>query len=108
MHWNGRRWHTLTIPANVYANTSNVVRDGRGGYWFGFAAILTGSTWTSEPIIETSGGFRRGIPHPGHYVLPAARERGEPELHHPASDALPIRHVDSEVQAGQRRPAWTS
>ena len=71
-----RRWHTLTIPDSVYANPSNVVRDGQGGYWFGFAAILTGSTWTSEPIIETSGAFGAvsRIPGTTSFLLPASVE----------------------------------
>jgi hypothetical protein len=64
-HWDGHHWHTLTIPDNVYANTSNVVPDGKGGYWFGDAAILTGSTWTSEPIIEATGGFGSVVRIPG-------------------------------------------
>jgi hypothetical protein len=55
MRWDGQHWHTMTIPDDVIANTSNVVPDGQGGYWFGGAAILTGSTWTSEPIIQATG-----------------------------------------------------
>jgi hypothetical protein len=65
LHWDGQHWRTVTIPDNVYANTSNVVRDGQGGYWFGEAAILTGSTWTSEPIIEVTGGFGSVVRIPG-------------------------------------------
>lgn len=65
LHWNGQHWHTLTIPATVDANTSNVARDGQGGYWFGPNAILTGSTWTSEPIIEITGGFSDVVRIPG-------------------------------------------
>jgi hypothetical protein len=76
LHWDGQHWHTLTIPDNVYADTSNVVRDGQGGYWFGFAAILTGSTWTSEPIIEATGGFASVVRIPGteSFLLPASVE----------------------------------
>ena len=85
MHWDGRHWHTLTIPANVDANTSNVVRDGRGGYWFGFAAILTGSTWTSEPIIETSGAFGAVFRIPGttSFLLPASVENPNSTIQQP-------------------------
>ena len=108
MHWDGQHWHTLAIPDDVFADTGNVVPDGQGGYWFGDAAILTGSTWTSEPTHRGHRRFRLRGPHPGHRVLPAARGRGEPQLHHPAANALPIRPVDSDVQAGERRPAWTS
>jgi len=64
-HWDGRRWHTLTVPGDVPANTSNVVPDGKGGYWFGDGAILTGSTWASEPAIEATGGFGSVVRVPG-------------------------------------------
>jgi hypothetical protein len=76
LHWDGQHWHTVTVPDNVYANTSNVVPDGRGGYWFGFAAILTGSTWTSEPIIENTGGFGDVFRIPGteSFLMPASVE----------------------------------
>ena len=68
-----------------------MVRDGRGGYWFGFAAILTGSSWTSEPIIETTGGFGAVFRIPGteSFLLPASVEN--PNSHHPAANALPFR-----------------
>jgi hypothetical protein len=65
MHWDGQHWHTLTIPNDVYANTRNVVPDGQGGYWFGDAAILTGSTWTSEPSIEATGALGSVVRIPG-------------------------------------------
>jgi hypothetical protein len=65
MHWDGQHWHTLAIPDDVYVNTSNVVPDGKGGYWFGGAAILTGSTWASEPTIEVTGGFASVVRIPG-------------------------------------------
>jgi hypothetical protein len=76
LHWDGQHWHTLTIPATVDANTSNVARDGQGGYWFGPNAILTGSTWTSEPIIEITGGFSDVVRIPGTQsaLLPAGVE----------------------------------
>jgi hypothetical protein len=65
LRWDGRHWHTQAIPDDVIASTSNVVADGRGGYWFGDAAILTGSTWTSEPAIEVTGGFGSLVRIPG-------------------------------------------
>ena len=65
MHWDGQHWHTQTIPGDVLANPSNVVPDGQGGYWFGGTAILTGSTWASEPGIGVSGGFGSMIRIPG-------------------------------------------
>lgn len=85
LHWDGQHWHTLTVPDNVYANTSNVVRDGRGGYWFGFAAILTGSSWTSEPIIETTGGFGAVFRIPGteSFLLPASVENPNSAIQQP-------------------------
>jgi hypothetical protein len=51
----GRRGEALAggvAPGDVIANTSNVVPDGKGGYWFGDAAILTGSTWASESFLQ--------------------------------------------------------
>jgi len=50
LHWDGQHWHTVTVPDNVDANTMNVVRNGKGGYWFGYAAMLTGNTWANEPF----------------------------------------------------------
>lgn len=57
LHWNGHRWLTQAMPASVVADPTNVVADGQGGYWFGSNAIMTGSTWTSVPTIEATGGF---------------------------------------------------
>jgi hypothetical protein len=56
-HWNGRRWQTLTAPAEFGPDSSNIVPDGEGGYWFGATAILTGSTWTSVPSPDITGAF---------------------------------------------------
>jgi hypothetical protein len=85
LHWDGQHWHTLAIPANVDANTSNVVRDGQGGYWFGFASILTGSTWTSEPIIEVTGGFASVVRIPGteSFLLPATVQNPNSTIQQP-------------------------
>jgi hypothetical protein len=84
-HWNGHHWHTLTIPDNVDANTSNVVPDGKGGYWLGEAAILTGSTWTSEPIIEATGGFGSVVRIPGtrSFLEPASVENSSSTIQRP-------------------------
>jgi hypothetical protein len=65
VHWDGRRWRALTIPADILADTGNVVPDGEGGYWFGDAAILTGDTWTSVPAIYATGGFGGVVRIPG-------------------------------------------
>jgi len=71
-HWNGQRWLTVTAPAEFGANTSNIVPDGEGGYWFGATAILTGSTWTSEPSPEITGEFGSVARIPGteSFLLP--------------------------------------
>jgi hypothetical protein len=72
-HWDGHRWHTLTTPSDVDAYTGNIVPDGKGGYWFGTLAIMTGSRWTSVPPIEISGGIGGLVRIPGteSFVLPA-------------------------------------
>jgi hypothetical protein len=73
-HWNGHHWHTMTTPSDVLANTGNVVADGKGGYWFGFGAILKGNRWTSEPPVEISGGLGSVVRIPGteSFLLPAS------------------------------------
>lgn len=53
LHWDGHHWHTVTAP--YYADPLNIVPDGKGGYWFGARAILTGSTWTAEQVPAFSG-----------------------------------------------------
>jgi hypothetical protein len=53
LHWDGHHWHTVTAP--YYADPFNIVPDGKGGYWFGAQAILTGSTWTAEQVPAFSG-----------------------------------------------------
>jgi hypothetical protein len=72
-HWDGRQWHTLTTPSELLPDTTNIVPDGKGGYWFGFGAILTGSTWTSEPSPEVSGalGFVVRIPGTESFLMGA-------------------------------------
>ncbi len=59
-HWNGQRWRTLAPPAELGADTTDIVPDGEGGYWFGQYAILTGNTWTSEPAGEIATGSLSG------------------------------------------------
>jgi hypothetical protein len=44
LHWDGRQWHTMTAPC--YADTADIVPDGKGGYWFG-----TGKPATERPTI---------------------------------------------------------
>jgi hypothetical protein len=63
LHWDGAHWHTVT--AAQYANPWNVTPDGKGGYWFGPQAILTGSTWTSKQTPEVTGGFGWVVRIPG-------------------------------------------
>jgi hypothetical protein len=65
LHWNGRSWQAQPIPDDVSANPANVVPDGQGGYWFGDQAILTGSTWTTEPPIDVGGGYGPLVRIPG-------------------------------------------
>ena len=85
MHWDGQHWHTLAIPGDVFADTGNVVRAGQGGYWFGDAAILTGSTWTSEPPIEATGGFGSVVRIPGteSFLQPAGVENTNSTIQQP-------------------------
>jgi|SRR5215469_9814602 len=70
-HWNGRHWRILTTP--FYADPTNVVPDGKGGYWFGFAAIRTGNRWRQEPEIAITGGLGPVVRIPGteSFLLPA-------------------------------------
>jgi hypothetical protein len=60
LHWDGQHWHTLSAP--YYGNAWNIVPDGKGGYWFGPQAILTGSTWTNEQVPGFTGSFG-GVTH---------------------------------------------
>jgi hypothetical protein len=55
LHWDGRHWHTVTAP--YYADPYDIVPDGKGGYWFGAQAILTGTKWTMEQVPGFTGGF---------------------------------------------------
>lgn len=55
LHWDGHRWRGLTVP--FYANPLNIVPDGKGGYWFGAQATLTGSKWTEKLVPGFAGSF---------------------------------------------------
>jgi hypothetical protein len=57
--WDGRKWYTVT--AVYYADPLDIVPDGKGGYWFGAQAILSGSTWTTEEVPGFTGGYG-GVP----------------------------------------------
>ena len=77
LHWDGRQWHTVTIP--WYAYTYSIAPDGKGGYWFGPQAILTGSTWTNVQIsglLDGSLGDVVRIPGTTSFLLPTAAEAG--------------------------------
>jgi hypothetical protein len=77
VHWNGHHWQTLTTPADLGPDTSNIVPDGKGGYWFGYSVILTGNTWTSEPpgeIATGSVGNVVRIPGTESFLLPGCAE----------------------------------
>jgi hypothetical protein len=78
LHWDGHQWHTVT--ASYGANTSGIAADGKGGYWFGPSAILTGSKWTNEQVPEFTGGYGPGvvrIPGTTSFLLSAAAETGK-------------------------------
>jgi len=62
-HWNGTQWQTVNPP--YYADPLDVVPDGKGGYWFGAQAILTGSTWTMEQVPGFTGGINGVTRIPG-------------------------------------------
>jgi hypothetical protein len=74
LHWDGRAWHSVT--GSYYADSGDIVADGKGGYWFGAQVILTGSTWTNEQVPEFSGGsgFVVRIPGTTSFLMPASVE----------------------------------
>ena len=63
LHWDGHHWHTVT--ATYYADPLHIVPDGKGGYWFGAQAILTGSTWTEQQFPAFGGSYDGMIRIPG-------------------------------------------
>jgi hypothetical protein len=84
LHWDGHQWHTITIP--WYANNYGITPDGKGGYWFGPTAILTGTTWTSVQIsglLDGSLGDIVRIPGTTSFVLPTATETATSSAQHP-------------------------
>jgi hypothetical protein len=87
LHWDGHLWHTVTVPtAPTYADPLNVVPDGKGGYWFGAQAMLTGSTWTSEQVsLGNGGGYAdvSRIPGTTSFLLPAGVETGSSSIEKP-------------------------
>jgi hypothetical protein len=83
LHWDGHQWHTMTAP--YYADTLNVVPDGKSGYWFGARAILTGSTWAMEQVPSSSGGYGgvTRIPGTPSFLLPAGVATGSSSTEKP-------------------------
>jgi hypothetical protein len=55
LHWDGRTWRTVSLP--YYADPTNVVPDGKGGYWFGAEAVVSGTTWTIEDVPGFTGDY---------------------------------------------------
>jgi hypothetical protein len=78
LHWDGHQWHAATIPA--YASTFSIVPNGKGGYWFGAEAILTGGKWTFEQVPAFTGSFggMTRIPGTTSFLLDAGVETGNP------------------------------
>jgi hypothetical protein len=76
LHWNGTRWHAIT--ATYFADPTNIVPDGQGGYWFGAQAILTAGTWTAEQVPAFNGGYgaMTRIRGTTSFLLPAGVETG--------------------------------
>jgi hypothetical protein len=76
LHWDGGQWHTVT--AIYYADPLDIVSDGKGGYWFGAQAILTGSNWTAEQVPAFTGGYGgvTRIPVTTSFLLNAGVETG--------------------------------
>jgi len=66
------------VTATYYADPLHIVPDGKGGYWFGAQAILTGSTWTAEQVPAFTGGFGGVTRMPGttSFLLNAGVEAG--------------------------------
>ncbi len=83
LHWNGHRW--LNVALSYYADPTEIVPDGKGGYWFGAQAILTGTTWTTEQVPGFDGGFGgvARIPGTTSFLLAAGVETGTPATERP-------------------------
>jgi hypothetical protein len=63
LHWDGHRWHTVAVPN--YGNIFDIVPDGKGGYWFGPAASLTGNGWVLRQEPAFTGGINGVTRIPG-------------------------------------------
>ena len=85
LHWSGDRWRTVTMPATNFADPTDIVPDGKGGYWFGPQAILTGNTWTAEQVPAFTGGFGgvTRIPGTTSFLLSAGVEMGSSSTEKP-------------------------
>jgi hypothetical protein len=83
LHWNGHHW--LNVALSSAANPGDIVPDGKGGYWFGPQAILTGTTWTSEQLPGIDGGFAglARIPGTTSFLLAGGVETGTPATERP-------------------------
>jgi hypothetical protein len=46
-YWNGQTWTTVTAPSGLAADSTDIIPDARGGYWFGPYVDWTGKTWIS-------------------------------------------------------------
>jgi len=71
LHWDGHQWRTVSLP--YYADPTNVVPDGKGGYWFGAEAVVSGTTWTIEDVPGFTGdyGYVTRIPGTTSFLLNA-------------------------------------
>jgi len=56
LHWDGHHWHVVKAADDVAADSSDIITDGQGGWWWGPFARLDGSTWTGVAIPEASAG----------------------------------------------------
>jgi hypothetical protein len=77
-HLASARSISRAFRAPYYADTLNVVPDGKSGYWFGARVILTGSTWAMEQVPSFSGGYGgvTRIPGTTSFLQPAGLATG--------------------------------
>jgi len=82
-HWDGKAWHAIT--GSYYADTLDIVPDGKGGYWFGAMTRLDGSTWTDETVPGFTGGFGgvTRIPGTASFLISASVLTGKPATQKP-------------------------
>jgi hypothetical protein len=83
LHWNGHYWQTVTVA--YLADPTDIVPDGKAGYWFGAQQILTGSTWTPEQVPAFTGGYGgvTRIPGTTSFLLNAGAETGGSSIQKP-------------------------